>query len=187
MWVLSTSLLVVTACSDESSSPQPTAPPASMPTSAAVDTVPVPPTAPAPSTPSRDISDTAQTSASQVPATPSLPATPPSTLPVVLADRTTYPSCGEDFSLSLDAAGPPSVSRRCFLDANTKRARAELLTHELTELASAPYLIYRTNDDQSVDIYIPGTPWQVAHCGGLHANQLRVFEIVDCDEPVELR
>ena len=98
-----------------------------------------------------------------------------------------YPSCGEDFSLSLDAAGPPSASRRCFLDANTKRAPAELLTHELSELGRAPYLIYRTNEDQSVDVYIPGTPWLVAHCGGLDANERRVFEIVDCDEPVELR
>ena len=109
------------------------------------------------------------------------------TQPATFEQREPYPSCGEDFSLELDRMGPLSSTRQCLLDANAVGKEAELTAHEAsTPFGPAAYLVYRTNADRSVDVFIAGRPWRLAHCDRLVTDERAVFTVHGCDDPVEI-
>jgi hypothetical protein len=82
--------------------------------------------------------------------------------------------------------GPPSPARQCFLDANRRAGPAELTAHEISDLGPASHLVYRTNEDRSIDVYLAGSSWRLVHCTGLDADDRAVFRVVGCADPIEL-
>jgi len=128
------------------------------------------------------------------PSRASTPAIPPAATtaparsePAEFAAREPYPSCGTDESQSLDGVGPASRERQCLLAANVKGAPAELAALEVGALfGGAASVVYRSNPDRSVDVYVVGDPWHVIHCAGLSADARSGFAPDGCGEPVVL-
>ena len=85
--------------------------------------------------------------------------------------------CGEDFS-ALDQLGPPSVSRTCFLDANTAGKPARVVLN-----GARGSLLLVSNADRTIDVVADGA--QVSTCAGLALDDRQVFRLAGCDPPVE--
>ena len=84
--------------------------------------------------------------------------------------------CGEDFS-SLDQLGPPSVSRTCFLDANTAGKPARVILN-----GARGSLLLVSNADRTVEV--TGDDGTMSTCAGLAPDDRQVFRLAGCDPPL---
>jgi hypothetical protein len=106
------------------------------------------------------------------------PTTPESTTTAATADVL---DCGEDFS-SLDALGPPSVSRTCFLEANAAGKAATLRINEVGTTGQFSAVLV-TNPDRTV-VVTPDVGGPSSTCSGLAPDDRRVFRLAGCDPPL---
>ena len=85
--------------------------------------------------------------------------------------------CGEDFS-ALDQVGPPSVARRCFLDANRAGKPAQIVVNDVRGS-----LLLLSNADRTIDVVADGAPSST--CAGLAPDDRQVFRLASCDPPLD--
>ena len=115
-----------------------------------------------------------------------------SPVPDLFAFRKPYEDCGLDFSLEMvgDVPGP---GRTCLAEANNGGRTAELSAYEAGATLNSPdYIVYRTNADGSVDVFLPNLgresdgPWRHYGCSGLRPDAAQGFALVGCTDPIEI-
>ena len=137
--------------------------------------------------------DDGSTTAPTAPTTPAVSTSiPASTPPRASSPSTTSTSsdgasgrvldCGED-EATLDRVGPPSVSRRCFADANVAGKPAELVVHAVGA-SGARTVLLRSNADRTVDV-VPVDGGRASTCAGLASDERLVFRLAGCDPPLD--
>ena len=136
-----------------------------------------------------DGSTTAPTAPSAAAVSTSIPAStsPPASSPPTTSTSPDGPSgraldCGED-EAALDRVGPPSVTRRCFADANAAGKPAELVVHAVGA-SGATTVLLRSHADRTVDV-VPVDGGRASTCAGLATDERLVFRLAGCDPPLD--